>query len=715
MKNKIVLICALVLVAILALFAFSACNTQEGSVHQELITNGDFQTFSDGKFDGWTTSSSSVVFSRQTMQGDSTNQYLCIDNTETAGYVYLKQTVGVVNNKIYKVSVKLKTSVATSVEQGAHIAFIENEDYSFAGTMSTANEWVTYTFYVRPKNTDYMTLALCVGSASQDATGKVCYDDVSMQMVEESEVPTSATIVNFRKNKTVNTNQNTQGIVLVVVTCLLACALLICAYIGIKRLFASKKTFVNFDGTQPSADSHKMSNKSGNILKNAVFIGGALTLLTFVVRLVMMLTLNGYGNLMNSTVAYARLLGESGGVQAYASSTNSVLLPGTMYILAIFGAMGANLDDISLGILIRFVNVLADMVVVAIIYAYGKKHVGNRMSLIFASLYALLPYVFITSGLSNTFESVLVALMLGALLLLISKQYLPSYLLITLATVLDVRAMAIVPIMLAYLAYMYYKDANSLKTFTKNRAMIIFGLVGSVVLAYILTLPMSIDQIAGGEAFFNFEYMARQITDVNVYVNNALTLYGMVSMNGKIMSSMVEILNLVFTLVLEVYVVSLYFKNRNKQEIILLAAFALAVMAVCTLKVNYTYLFLSIALMIVYTMVSLDRRMYFVTGGYSLIGGISLAQMLNNSGVVTQNSTSSLLMFETTDAFYITFCVFAVLLTAYFVYVVYSITTNSKIVDIKPMHQSVKDSIKYFAQSVKTKFSSLGKKNSVEE
>ncbi len=713
MKNKIVIICALVLVAILALFAFSACNTQEGSVHQELVQNGDFQKFSDGKFEGWTTSSSSVSFSRQTTQGDSANQYLCIDNSTKNDYVYLKQTLSVVTNKIYKVSLKIKTSIATSATNGAHVAFIENEEYIFAGTKSTANEWQTYTFYVRPKNTDYMTIALCIGSPNSTSTGKVCFDDVSMQMVSESEVPSDATITNFRKNKTVNTNQNEQGTALVVVTCLLSICILICAYILIKRLFASKKTFVNFDGTSVG-DSFEKTQKSTNVLKNTIFIGGTVTLMAFLVRLVMMLTLNGYGGLMASTVNYAKLLGEAGGVQGFVASKGSVLTPGSMYILAIFGAMGKELDSIALGTLIRFVNVLADMVIVSLIYFYGKRYVGNRTSLIFAALYAILPYVFVISGLSNSFESVLVALMLGSLILLTSKKYLPSYLLITLATVLDVRALAIAPIMLAYLAYMYYKDAPSMKKFTANRAMIIFGLVGCFVLAYLLTLPMSIDQIKAGDAFFNFKFMARQITDVDYYVNNALNLYGMVSMNGKAMTNMVEILNLVFTIVLEVYVVSLYFKNRNRQELILLAAFTLAVLAVFTLKVDYTYLFLSIALMIVYTMVSLDKRMYFVTGGYAVLGGVSLTQMLNNSGLISHKSTGSLMQFETTDAFYITFSVLAVLLTGYFVYVVYSITTNTKIVDIKPMHDSVGNSIKCFFKNAKSTLSSIGKKSTEE-
>ena len=64
MKKRIVFISAIVLVCVLALFAFTACNTASSEVGEELVKNGDFSSFNTTtkKFDGWTTSSSSVIF-----------------------------------------------------------------------------------------------------------------------------------------------------------------------------------------------------------------------------------------------------------------------------------------------------------------------------------------------------------------------------------------------------------------------------------------------------------------------------------------------------------------------------------------------------------------------------------------------------------------------------------------------------------------------------
>ena len=59
--------------------------------------------------------------------------------------------------------------------------------------------------------------------------------------------------------------------------------------------------------------------------------------------------------------------------------------------------------------------------------------------------------------------------------------------------------------------------------------------------------------------------------------------------------------------------------------------------------------------------------------------------------------------FETTGPFYIVFSVVAVLLIGYYAYVTYSITNNSKIVDIKAMPQSFGTTLKNFFKNVSLK------------
>lgn len=721
MRKKIISISVLVLVLVLALFAFTACNTSDIDANTELLSNTNFESWNedDAVFPNWTAtkgSSSGSDYGRQPKSGveitvggeDYTDkvgeQYLYITNSSSA-YTYVSQSIAIDRNHIYKVSVDIKVSGNITIGsattfKGAYVTFLENTGYVFGDFKSTTdNGWTTYTFYVRPTNSDYLTIALCLGSESEPSRGTAYFDNVSLMRVEGSSVPADTTVTSFKKAKSVQYNVDTDGVLFTVFMTLFSVAVLATAYVLIRRLYAQPKAFIDFGTTHiPSPNKGggkgaKGGKKSVAVAnskewyKNTWFIAAMLALGTFLIRLIFLLSMYGFGSEMNTLVSFARIFGQTGVTNAYATyaSTLGSAAPGSLYILTIIGAIGGNLDNAGLSILLRLVNVIADIAVVEMIYFYGRKYVGNKFSTIYAALYALIPFAFIMSGVNGSFESVLVAFILAAIILMVEKQYLFAYLVAVLGIVLDIRFMAIVPIMAVYMGYMYYRDDDNIKKFTKNRAIIVFGLLGAFVLTYLLTLPAAINQIAAGDAFYNFKILANEVINMSFFVKNALNLYGMVAMNGKTTTSTINILNLIFILVLEIFVASLYFKNRNKQEILLLASFTLAVISVFTIKVDFTYMFLSIALGLVYTMISGDKRMYGVMSGYSLLGFVNLAQIMSNSGHVASSASGAIVNFETTSAFYITFSVFAVLLTAYYVYVTYSITNNGKLVDIKAM------------------------------
>ncbi|MCM1305804.1 MAG: hypothetical protein NC037_02380 [Bacteroides sp.] len=722
MKKRLILISALVLALVLALFAFTACNNASTEIGEELIKNGDFSQYtelSDNKihFDDWSLSSSSVTYYKGTRSdtGENEDFYMYIVNSSRT-YSYLKQTIAVDRNCYYKVSFDLRLNDSLSGSNyGAYISFLENTENKFQYQTEKTDGFQTYTFYVRPKNTDYLTVALCLGTEEEGCSGTARFDNVSVTRVEKSSIPDGKKVYDFRKARTVVSTSTVSGICFVVLLTLATVAIIIAVYVIVRRIYARRDAFADFGCVADTYVSPKRQIVSAKKwYQNCLLIAAALAIGAFLIRLILLLTTFGMGGDMANIVTASKWLGSHGvmgffeNYTAQSSLGASTMSAGSLYILTILGAMGANLDVNSMSILIRFINVLADMAVVLMIYFYGRKYVGNKLSTVYAALYAALPFVFTMSGINGTFDALLVALLLAAIILMVEKKYLPTYLLMTLASVLDVRALALAPIVVAYFVYRYIKDNGDIRKFTANRAMIVFGLVGSFVLAYLLTLPVGIHQIAAGDAFYNFKTIVNQITKTTYFVKNAFNLYGMVAMNGKAIAQVgVNILNLIFLLVLEAYVISLYFKNRNKQELILLASFALAVIAVFTLKVDYTYLFLSLAFAIIYTMISGDRRMYGIIGGYSALGFLDIAQLLSQSNLIPGASTTAVLNYETTNAFYITFCVFTVLLTGYYVYVTYSITNNSKIVDIRAMNEpfvaTVKKSVKSLLAKLKSK------------
>ncbi|MDE6303160.1 MAG: glycosyltransferase family 39 protein, partial [Clostridia bacterium] len=461
MKKRLIMISALVLAVVLALFALTACNSANSAVGEELVSNGDFSNWieddpaygTDVKmFADWSTSTSSVTFGKGTPSNDSTDYYLYIDNGSSAKYTYLYQQINVNAGKIYKVSVDMRINSALSSKSGAYVMFLENtsKDNWFASHRDVTNGFVNTTFYIRPQNTDVLTLALCLGNDETGSSGRVCFDNVSVQRVDKNAVPDGETIHNIRRTSKVMANSTVSGICYVVLLTVFTAIVFAGLYIVIRRMYSKRDVFVSFDESYTPAKKGAKA-KSAPWYTNAIFIAALLAIGTFLIRLVLLLTTYGMGTTMNNVVNNAVALGVKDGVFNFFSKyPKATLAPGEMYILAVIGAIFGEGHNAEISILVRFVNVLADMAVVLMIYFYGKKYVGNKLSTVYASLYAGLPLVFTMSGFNGTCESLLVALMLGAVILIVEKKYLPTYFMLTLAAVLDIRALAIAPIAVAY-------------------------------------------------------------------------------------------------------------------------------------------------------------------------------------------------------------------------------------------------------------------------
>ena len=141
MKKRLLVIFAMVLVVVLALFAFTACNTEEVPVDTELVKNGDFEQSTlagAGKWNvtdwlvssDWDTKTSSYELGSISDEG---GRYLDITNI-SAGHAYLYQQIKVDRNATYRLTVDIK--LAKSVQKGknedyygAYVTFLENPSY----------------------------------------------------------------------------------------------------------------------------------------------------------------------------------------------------------------------------------------------------------------------------------------------------------------------------------------------------------------------------------------------------------------------------------------------------------------------------------------------------------------------------------------------------------------------------------------------------------
>ena len=703
-------------ITVISLFVLTACNYNT-TVGEELITNGGFEITEEGSsgtlISGWTRGSKDSTFSKSEIslsqsasdgRDDLGEKTLKIQNTEgTATYVY--QSVKVDKNKAYKITYQVKVPSAIKVggsdyAKGAYVTFLENTDYVLGEITNATDGWTEVTLYVSPKNTDYLTICLKLGEETDLAKGTVYFDNVSMKRVDT--VPASATVVEISREKVVRYSENASGIAFVVCLTLLTVALAVAAYVLIRRVYGNRTGLNDFGQTVVKTEKEKLTFKK--VATHPIAIAVYLAISTLLIRFILLFTTYGFGVSMTKLITVARATETVAPQNIFAYLTKysyDSYTPGQLYLIYVFGGMGRALNDASLSMWLRVPSILADIAVVLAIYFYGKKYVGNKISTVYAGLYALLPIVFVMSSSKGSFESVLVALVLIAFLLLIEKKYIASYATFALSVLFDMRALAVVLLAMCYLVYMYYRADSTLKSFNAVRAKIIFGFVGAFVSFVLLSLPFTIG--VEGKPLYVFEYYKNIMANNLSFSGNAFNLYSMVGMNGNSVNNTAAIFNLIFLLVLQIYVIALYMKNKNRLELLLLASFDVAIVAVFTLKVDYTYLFMSIALLMIYAMISGEKRAFILIGAISTLSFMNVGQLMNQSGFVVANARGLIASFESLDVYLILFSVVTVLTALYYGYVTYSICNNGKKCDIPAMRENLFVTLKNFFKDMKNK------------
>ncbi|HRU83997.1 MAG: hypothetical protein ACOYIN_05475 [Christensenellales bacterium] len=715
-KHKKFALLLIAAVIIASAFLLYGCNDTGGPFDEELVLNGNFEDFDDetSTFTDWqfgkVGTAANTKFDKvgHTLTGDIAKingtpdasygkQYLRITNSSAnVGYAY--QTIAVTRGATYRITLAYyqnaqATPGSVANVTGAHLSFLENTEVVLAEQL-TYGKWTEATVYVKPRNSDYLTLCLRVGAEDAPAAATARFDKVSMVRVQS--IPKSATVTDIVRKDSVLYNKAIGGILFETFIGIFSAALVVGGYVVLRRMLADRSTLEGRFFT-------------GGKFKDTAIVAAALIALAFAVRMVFASTMYGFGKETAGLLSTAQQLIAKGLHKFYTLNPSTLYSPGELYILSIIGGLGKlfKLETSSMGfaLLLKLPAVIADTAVVAMLFFFGKKYVGPKLAALYSVIYALLPVALVLSGVRGSFDSILAALLLLTFILLIEKKYIWMFVTVLFSVLLSLDAMAVVPLILAYLGYLCYKEyrAQDKGDFKKLLALTIGGTVAVFVAFWLLSLPFAYEFIAAkpSKPFYILGKYTAMMKDVDYFVSNNFNLYGMVGMNNKIVNNTASIFNLIFILVLVVYVISLYLKNRNRLELMLLASFTFAIISVFTLKHTETYLFLSLGMLLAYIMLAGEKRLYFVFFALSLLNFLNIAQLMNISGFVASKPAGPLVNFESIEVFYIMMSVFAVLVTLYYGYLTYMICNNGQRKEIPPMRDTFLVSVKKWFKSWK--------------
>lgn len=659
---------AVLFIVVMSVFVFAACNNGPED-YVEVVNNGGFETLVDGNVDGWiksTGTGDSISFT--SAPGAGTDEFdpqlgsrygVVSMSSSGSSHVYISQTVNLVKNKIYRLSVYVDvTSITASGGYGFVVGILEDNNKGGVNVTETTDGFEIVEYYFTSGISGEATLFVGMGQPGSTPYGTVHFDNVSLQSVDT--VPDGVT-VGVVQDDADYSHTDGASIAFVTLLAIFSVALVFGIYLVLRKVMPTDKT-----------DDVELNDKVGGAtaMTNKTFVALiAAVVVAFVVRFVIALFCYGMGSQIDSLSQIASTLGAGGLTTAFTDTSLSNQPIGSMYVLWLLGllgqAMGVENGSMGMAMLVRIPAIIADMFTLLAVasFAFNKLSSDKRAAVSVTWLYAAMPVFFTLSTLYGSYEAIAIAFVAYALIALYEKNYIASGVFFTFSLLFSYYVLVLVPV------YATVQVMSAIRN-RDDRVKIIATMVGSFVLYYIVSLPMCLSQLGTGNVFYAFEMIDAYFKSSAFLSTDAFNLYAIFgAANSTVRNTAMSVCNGLFVAAMAGVVGFAYWKQRSNADIFLYSSLALTLYAVIGAQSTVVILPMAAVLLLIYLTMLPDKRLYGVFGALSCLSFLNIAELVSRSGYITGNDSAGYLAFWSKSPFIIVFSVIAVLVAAYYVYV----------------------------------------------
>ncbi|MDO4739531.1 MAG: glycosyltransferase family 39 protein [Eubacteriales bacterium] len=606
-----------------------------GALAQENLLSNPEIDLSEGQAAGWSADAwdmnrSAFAVDENGLEGGC----LYISNMQENDARFV-QRVAVEPNTVYRFSCHIKAQGAFGAA-GANISVGQSHALS-TPVYDTNGEWVETSFYgVTGEDQTEIAVYLRLGGYSATTTGEAWFDRVSVQKAEH--VPED---VHVQLLESISSSAQAAQ-----------------AEAAAAELFAEEES---------SPQGGMIALSAGTLVFAAAFMGiylyGAknarvslrsdekkdgwmidvLLLTALLARLLTALFVRGFETDINCFLGWSQRVFETGPSGFYAPDAFCDYPPGYMFVLWLSGALrdllGQNGSGMGAVLLIKLPNILADVVVVAMLYSLAKKRIPSRAALLPAAAYALNPAVVIDSAGWGQTDGLLAALLLGAFVLATDKKWLRCMAVFALAVLVKPQALLFAPLGLIVLVI------ETVRAQDKGRmALQAVGGVALAVAVWIgLSLPFALSQVSVNypdapgalqPVLWLFEKYFGTLGSYSYYTVSACNLWDLLGLNWvEIVDGPEQWIGWASFGAAFGFAAWMYAADKSGRRLCLIAAAALTIMYTFGLKMHERYLFPAIAFLCLAASEDQDARIPVA----ALL--VSCAQMLNMGLVLLYDYT----------------------------------------------------------------------------
>lgn len=673
------------IIIILLVVLLAGCSTEEVPFNEELVVNGDFE---EGENSWLRRNGDGAIFDIASIHEESDqfrDQYgekqLSLHSGMNDNWMYLTQEIQVNPNSVYRLEIEMyisnsiTNSTSSSTVIGAFVGFEEDGGLKRINRIEATDGWQKYIVYVRPINDEILNIQVGLGTSTSLAKGTVKFDNVSMVRLEEE--PVGVEIYNVGSTASIN-RSNTQGNLYVILLAIATGAVMLAAYFAIRRLYA----------INPSIDADNKPTGKGIIdfIKSPVVLMTSVLILAFLVRLIIVNSVYGSYNDISMFTDWASSLVSDKPWNFY-DNVDTHYTPGYMYVLWLFGSLakllGLSAGSMGMAIFLKIPAIVCDIIIVYLIFYLASKHYNIYISTILASIYAILPVIFTNSAAWGQMDSVYGLFVLLSFIAILDKKYLSVIIYYTLAVFLRAETLILLPLVASFMIYSFIKNPLI-------RTKMIVASISAFIGIIVLSLPFTVLLGGAKPVFYIFSRFIATATATPVFSSNAFNFYGIFGLNGETVSTFSTVLSWMIYIIIAFYTCFIYFYKKNRAELLLLASFLISAVAVFSTRITPQSIIISFALMLAYIAISGEKRVFLLFGILSLTSFLNIAQLMNQSGFISNSANAQIVSFPDNSPFMIIFGIINVVAILYFALVVYDICYSDDIREFSPMHTSIK-------------------------
>ena len=587
---------AALLLALLAVCAFALFGggSEEAPLVGNLIANADFSKARDGQPEGWekgmwVTSAGASYLEAVTLE-DGTTAAL-VENV-AANDARFEQTVAVRENATYKLTARVRAQGCDPDILGANVSFLGI--YGTSNTVhDTDGQWENVTLYGRTgKGQKEVTVCARLGGYGAEATGKAWFTQMSLTEVED--VPVGVSVLNLATPEPKKESAKAEGDgfdwtqhaipILAGVTA---------AYL----LFAAWMIHICL------RPANGMAGRGGC---GAAALGCVL-LLGFAVRFVLALNVPGYGVDISCFSAWAGRMAAEGPMNFYKEGYFCDYPPAYMLVLGGVGmvanALGVAYSSMEMQALLKFVPIVCDMLMAALLYYAAAPRLGQRAALGIAALTAFNPAFMIAGSCWGQIDAVLCVLLMIMLLSAQEGKWHVAIPVFALAVLAKPQAGLLAPLGVAALV----KDVREKRPM---RGMAI-GLGLGALVTLLVAAPFSVNQQS---PFWLVSKYIETLSSYNYATLSTGNLMFLLGGNWKPGDTVLfgpvtyGALGMGLMLLSFAFSIALYMKGKGRRHLMLASALTLQMVFVLGSKMHERYILPAVALMLLAYAMNRDVR-----------------------------------------------------------------------------------------------------------